>query len=106
SYAALGSRTIKLQVSKSMVIDFPSDVRDVLVADPKVADAVVRTNRRLYLLGNKFGTTTISVFGSNGAVIGELQIVIQPDAPTLEALLTKIMPQSRISVETATDTLI
>lgn len=106
AYAALGSRTIKLQVSKSMIIDFPADIRDVLVADPKVADAMVRTNRRLYLLGNKFGTTTISVFGANGAPLGELQIVIQPDAPTLEALLRKILPQSKIAVETASDTII
>lgn len=106
SYASMGSRTIKLQVSKSMIIDFPADIRDILVADPKVADAVVRTNRRLYLLGNKFGTTTISVFGVNGAPLGDLQIVIQPDAPTLEALLKRIMPQSKISVETATETLI
>jgi pilus assembly protein CpaC len=106
TFATMGSRTIKLQVSKSMIVDFPADIRDILVADPKVADAVVRTSRRLYLLGNKFGTTTITVFGANGAPLGDLQIVIQPDAPTLEALLKKIMPQSRISVETANDTVI
>jgi pilus assembly protein CpaC len=106
TFATMGSRTIKLQVSKSMIVDFPADIRDILVADPKVADAVVRTSRRLYLLGNKFGTTTITVFGANGAPLGDLQIVIQPDAPTLEALLKKIMPQSRITVETANDTII
>lgn len=106
TFATLGSRTIKLQVSKSMIIDFPSDIRDILVADPKVADAVVRTNRRLYLLGNKFGTTTITVFGANGAPLGDLQIVIQPDAPTLEALLRRVLPQSKIVVETASDTVI
>src|SRR6185369_4576576 len=38
-----------LGVGKSVVVDLPADIKDVLVADPKIANAVVRTARRAYI---------------------------------------------------------
>ena len=46
-----GSRFVPLGIGKSVVIDLPRDIKDVLVADPKVANAVVRSARRAYLIG-------------------------------------------------------
>ena len=40
------SRFLALGVGKSMVVDLPRDAKDVLVADPKIANAVVRSSRR------------------------------------------------------------
>src|ERR1700710_2165712 len=37
---------VPLGVSKSIVVDLPGDIKDVLVADPAIANAVVRTARR------------------------------------------------------------
>ena len=45
------ARFIPLGVGKSIVIDLPGDIKDVLVADPKIANAVVRTSRRAYIIG-------------------------------------------------------
>ena len=44
------SRFVPLGVGKSVVIDLPNDSKDVLVADPKIANAVVRSSRRAYLI--------------------------------------------------------
>jgi hypothetical protein len=33
---------VALGVGKSIVVDLPDDIKDVLVADPKIANAVVR----------------------------------------------------------------
>ncbi len=46
-----GSRFIPLGIGKSVVIDLPRDVKDVLVADPKIANAVIRSARRAYIIG-------------------------------------------------------
>src|SRR4026208_2270904 len=40
------SRFIPLGVGKSVAIDLPADIKDVLVAAPKIANAVVRSSRR------------------------------------------------------------
>ena len=53
------SRFIPLGVGKSVAIDLPEDIKDVLVADPTVANAVVRTARRVYMIGVKEGQTNI-----------------------------------------------
>ena len=49
STRARPSQSIKLGQGKSIFIDLPRDARDVLVSDPRIADAVIRTPRRIYL---------------------------------------------------------
>src|SRR5882757_2986789 len=39
----LNARSLALGIGKSLVIDLPRDIKDVLVADPKIANAVVRS---------------------------------------------------------------
>src|ERR1700678_277410 len=52
-----GSRAVALGVGKSVVIDFPRDIKDVLVANPKTANAVIRSSRRAYVIGIEVGQT-------------------------------------------------
>ena len=37
------AQTVKIGLGKSLVVDLPQDVRDILVADPTIADAIVPT---------------------------------------------------------------
>ena len=45
------TRFLALGIGKSVVIDLPRDAKDVLVADPKIANAVVRSSQRAYIIG-------------------------------------------------------
>ena len=42
----MNSRFLSLGVGKAVVIDLPRDIKDVLVADPKIANAVIRSSQR------------------------------------------------------------
>lgn len=99
-------RIVQLPLSKSKILDFEEDIRDVLVSDPKVADAVVRSSRRLYLIGNKFGTTNIVVFGASGRPIANLELQVQLDTRSLEMLLKRLLPRSDIRVEAVAGTVV
>jgi pilus assembly protein CpaC len=99
-------RIVQLPLSKSRILDFDEDIRDVLVSDPKVADAVVRSARRLYLIGNKFGTTNIVVFGASGRPIANLELQVQVDTRALEGLLKRLLPRSEIRVEAVAGTVV
>jgi pilus assembly protein CpaC len=101
-----GDRVVHLALSKSKILDFDDDIRDVLVSDPKVADAIVRSSRRLYLIGNKFGTTNVVVFGSAGRPIANLEIQVEIDTRALESLLHRLLPKSSIKVEAVRGTVI
>ena len=43
-------------------IDLPREVKDVLVADPKIANAVVRSAQRAYIIGGQVGQTNVVFF--------------------------------------------
>src|SRR2546430_2206406 len=53
------SRFVPLGVGKSVVIDLPRDIKDVLVSDPAIANAVVRSARRAYIIGVKQGQANV-----------------------------------------------
>jgi pilus assembly protein CpaC len=52
-----------------VVIDLPRDIKDVLVADPTIANAVIRSSRRAYLIGVKVGQTSVYFFDADGQQI-------------------------------------
>jgi hypothetical protein len=50
-YGAVTPRRIAMGVGKSVIIDLPQDAAEIFVANPKVANAVVRSPRKLYVIG-------------------------------------------------------
>src|SRR5262249_39849909 len=56
------SQFLPLGVGKSVVIDLPRDIKDVLVGDPQYANAVIRSSRRAYIIGVKTGQTSVYFF--------------------------------------------
>src|ERR1700761_8248210 len=67
---------VPLGISKSVVIDLPADVKDVLVADPKIANAVIRSARRAYLIGVSVGQTSVYFFDAQGRQIAGFDIAV------------------------------
>lgn len=53
------SNQLKLGFKKAVVIDLSADVRDVLVADPETVKVILRTTRRVYIVGAALGKTNV-----------------------------------------------
>src|ERR1035437_5283874 len=53
------ARSIQLGVNKSVVIELPGELKEVLVGDEKIATAVVRSHRRVVIIGVKVGQTNV-----------------------------------------------
>src|SRR5215216_6833087 len=49
------TRFLSLGTGKSMIVDLPREAKDVLVANPKVANAVIRSAQRAYIIGGDVG---------------------------------------------------
>jgi pilus assembly protein CpaC len=93
------SRFVPLGIGKSVVVDLPRDVRDILVADPKVANAVVRTSRRAYIVGVTVGQTSVFFFDAEGRQIAGLDIAVTRDLNGVRAALSKMFPNSDIRID-------
>ncbi len=100
------TRSIKLGLNKSVVVDLPRDASDVLVSDPRIADAVIRTSRRIYLTGVTVGQTNIIVFDRAGQQIVSLELEVERDSRPLAAMLHRLLPGSDISVEIVSDNIV
>jgi pilus assembly protein CpaC len=95
----LNARFLSLGVGKSIVIDLPRDIKDVLVADPKIANAVVRSAQRAYIIGAAVGQTNIVFFDSAGQQIAAYDIAVKRDLNGVRAALRQILPNAEIQVD-------
>lgn len=95
----MNARFVSLGIGKSIVIDLPREIKDVLVADPKIANAVVRSTQRAYIIGAAVGQTNIVFFDSSGAQIAAYDIAVKRDLNGVRAALKQSMPNSDIHIE-------
>jgi len=95
----MNARFLSLGVGKSIVIDLPRDIKDVLVADPKIANAVVRSAQRAYIIGATVGQTNIVFFDAAGQQIAAYDIAVKRDLNGVRAALRAALPNSDIQIE-------
>lgn len=95
----LQARFMALGIGKSVVIDLPRDIKDVLVADPKIANAVVRSAQRAYIIGATVGQTNIVFFDAAGQQIAAYDIAVTRDLNGVRAALRQTLPNADIRIE-------
>jgi pilus assembly protein CpaC len=95
----MNARFLALGIGKSIVIDLPRDIKDVLVADPKIANAVVRSAQRAYIIGAAVGQTNIVFFDSAGQQIAAYDIAVKRDLNGARAALRATLPNADIQIE-------
>jgi pilus assembly protein CpaC len=93
------SASLVLPFGKSAIIDLPADARDILISNPEVADATVRTARRAYVIGRQLGQTNIFFFDANGRQIANVEIRVEPDVEPLNGILARHSTDSQIRAE-------
>ena len=89
------TRFLSLGVGKSVVVDLPRDVKDVLVADPKIANAVIRSAQRAYIIGAAVGQTNVVFFDADGQQVGSYDIAVKRDLNGVRAALRQRCRASR-----------
>ena len=102
-YGDKSAQFLPLGISKSVVVDIPGDIKDVLVADPKIANAVVRTSRRAYIIGVAVGQTNVYFFDAEGKQLMAFDIAVTRDLNGLRAGLKRAQPGNDITVEGLAD---
>ncbi len=95
----INARFLSLGIGKSVVIDLPRDIKDVLVADPKIANAVVRSSQRAYIIGAAVGQTNIVFFDTQGQQIAAYDIAVKRDLNGARAALKQLLPNADIQIE-------
>jgi pilus assembly protein CpaC len=107
------SRTVSLGVGRSVVLDFPRDIKDVLVGDPKIANAVIRTSRRAFIIALAAGATNIFFFDGDGHQMAGYDVEVDKPQPPkarqvdiITKTIARLIPGSNVKVESVGDGII
>jgi len=100
------SDSIDLPLNKAAVVELPRDARDVLVANPNIADAVIRTPRQVYLLGMTVGKTNVFFFDGNGNEILDLEVSVATDVSQLQSMLDRYIGNGSVRAEAVDDQIV
>ena len=103
THAGAFSQRVTLGVNKAAIVQLDGDARDVLVSSPDIVDAVVRTPRRIFLLGLKTGQTNAFFFDGGGHQLGSLEIRVEKDTTDLSNMMRTALPGSNIKVAAVND---
>ena len=104
--ASEGSQHISMGVGKSVIVELPDDAAEIFVGNPAVANAIVRTARKLYIIGVANGQTSIYALDRQGRQFASYEINIGRDVGELNQILSAALPNNQISARTINDTVI
>lgn len=101
-----GTRGMSIELNKSVLVDLPAGVAEVIVSRPEVAAAIMRTRTRAVLQGMTSGDTNIFFLDDAGRTIQvlDLRVIEQPSqvGSALQDALRRVIPNSNIRVESVT----
>ena len=94
---------LSVALNKSIIVDLPTDAREVIVSAPTVAGAVMHSKRRAIVQGTGVGETNIIFLDARGAPISTLDVSVVKDASTLATAIASMLPGSQIQAQSFGD---
>ncbi|HVO98848.1 MAG TPA: pilus assembly protein N-terminal domain-containing protein [Bryobacteraceae bacterium] len=101
---AQSAEDLRLTIGKSVVIDYPSDIRQISTSNPDVLDASPVTSREILLHGKGLGSATMVVWSKSGQrTFYNCSVDLNLDP--LRRMLKDTFPGDDIQVRSSRDTL-
>src|SRR5690606_2793295 len=107
SAAAYGAtRKFEVEINKTALVDLPAGAAEVIVSQPGVAAAIMRTRTRALIQGITGGDTNIFFLDDQGRTIAvlDVKVIEEPSqvGHALQIALARVIPGSNIRVESVT----
>jgi len=74
---------------------------DLVVGDPEIADVMPLTDRTLYVLGKKIGTTNVSIYDAAKQLVGVIDVEVTYNTAGIASDLDRAAPSSGARVSSA-----
>ena len=97
---------VRIGLNKSIVIRLPANAKDVIVGNPEIVDAVVRSKNTAYLFARAIGQTNIFFFDEGGQQILNLDLEVATDITALRHLLQRSIPGTKITVDSVNNSVV
>ena len=106
SVAESDGHFLRIGLNKSIVIRLPARAHDVIVGNPEIVDAVVRSKNTAYLFARSVGQTNIFFFDESGQQILNLDLEVTVDVTALRHLLQRSIPGTKVTVDSVNNSIV
>lgn len=100
------TRVLTLEANKSRIIRLSRPARDVLVANPAIADIALRSPDTAFVVGRRVGETNVYFFDADGHQIDGVDLTVKFDSGAVAAVLRQTLPNDQINIASANQSLI
>lgn len=97
--SAYAAEELTVPVHRSVLINLPQNMSEVMVADPDIADIYPHGKNKLSIIGKKIGQTTVRAFTEDNKLIRSMEVTVGYDLPMIRKSLKELMPFESIGVE-------
>ena len=106
SDAGLLAGQLDVPLHKSQVVTVDRPFVKAMVGNDEIADIVPVTNRSLYVLGKKMGTTSLTIYDRNNIVISVVDVAVGPDIVSLRRQMAELIPNEQIGARISNDAVV
>ena len=99
-------QSIAVPLNKVHLVDLPEPVRDIIVANPEIVDAIVRTSQQVYLVARGLGTTNLFFVGQDGNIVLHVAVQVEIDLSAVRAAVTSLLPDANIDLAALNDNIV
>ena len=104
--SALRAGTLQVPLNKSQVVSADRPIAKAMIGSEDIADILPITDRSIYVLGKKMGTTSLTLYDSAGRVLSVLDVAVGPDVESLETQLRDLVPNEKIEARISNDSIV
>lgn len=103
---SLHAGSLEVPLNKSQVVSTDRPIARAMVGSAEIADVLPITDRSVYVLGKKMGTTSLTLYDSAGRVISIMDIAVGPDVIALSDQLRDLLPGEKIDARISNDAIV
>ncbi|MEI4507297.1 type II and III secretion system protein family protein [Sphingopyxis sp. CCNWLW253] len=106
SAAGVHAGQLDVPLNKSQTVTLDRPFGRAMIGSEEIADIMPISDRSIYVLGKKMGTTSLTVYDKGGRVITIVDVAVGPDVLSLRRQLSELMPGENISARIANDAVV
>lgn len=92
-------KRLSVLVKKSQVVQVGRPYATALIAEAEIADVVPLSDRSIYVVGKKVGSTRLTVVDESQSIVRIIEVDVTPDVDDLRAKIRENLPNADIRVD-------
>jgi pilus assembly protein CpaC len=102
----LHAGTLEVPLNKSQVVSTDRPIAKAMVGSSEIADILPITDRSIYVLGRKMGTTSLTLYDAGGHVLAIMDVAVGPDVQAFRDQAAQLIPGQQIDARISGDSMV